>query len=460
MRYTLSYPMSREITTEKHTGVQRGWHRRPEVRMMRPGDDVALERMGGKWVLNRVLGEGSQGRVFEIESVSRPGQKLALKWYSQTQYADHQLRCLRKLVERGAPSANFIWPIELIMGDSGDFGYTMELMPERAVGLSTVMRGQLDISPSLAVRIALNLAHSFLLLHSEGLCYRDISFGNVLLDPHTSEVLICDNDNVGVDGESVSVVLGTRRFMAPEIVRGEARPSTETDLHSLAVLIFYILMVHHPLIGRRELEYPCLNEVSEHDLFGRSPLFIFDPVNDGNAPDPYEHAGVLANWNLHPAPIRRLFLAAFTEGLHDPSKRVRESVWRAELAALLDSVSACGECGAENFISEQAPTCWLCGVKAEVPPSLQFGNRKVLLGSHARIYRHHLARNYDFSEAVGEVVKHPSLDRWGLTNLSTDSWRAQVPGRPDLRLSPGQTLTLVADTVIHFSSEAHATIIS
>jgi len=40
----------------------------------------------------------------------------------------------------------------------------------------------------------------------------------------------------GIDGASPSYVLGTRRFMAPEIVRREASPSTATDLYSLSVL--------------------------------------------------------------------------------------------------------------------------------------------------------------------------------------------------------------------------------
>lgn len=96
------------------------------------------------------------------------------------------------------------------------------------------------------------LADGFFQLHAKGLCYRDISFGNVFFHPETGRVAICDNDNVSVDGAGTSGVLGTPRFMAPEIVRGEAEPSTQTDLFSLSVLLFHIFMVHHPLEGKRE----------------------------------------------------------------------------------------------------------------------------------------------------------------------------------------------------------------
>ena len=50
------------------------------------------------------------------------------------------------------------------------------------------------------------------------------SFGNAFFDPDNGDVLIADNDNVSVDGAGVLGVLGTPRFMAPEVVRGEAVP--------------------------------------------------------------------------------------------------------------------------------------------------------------------------------------------------------------------------------------------
>ena len=96
----------------------------------------------------------------------------------------------------------------------------------RSVGLADLLTGKVDVPFSTVCTLGMELADSFLALHSQGLCYRDISFGNVFFDPATGRPLICDNDNVGIDGATPSLVLGTRRFMAPEIVRREAAPST------------------------------------------------------------------------------------------------------------------------------------------------------------------------------------------------------------------------------------------
>ncbi len=102
------------------------------------------------------------------------------------------------------------------------------------------------------------LADGYFQLHVGGMCYRDISFGNVFLEPGNGEVLICDNDNVAVDGDTNSGVLGTLRFMAPEIVRGQALSDRKTDLFSLSVLLFYMFMFHHPLEGKTRSRYSCL----------------------------------------------------------------------------------------------------------------------------------------------------------------------------------------------------------
>ena len=61
---------------------------------------------------------------------------------------------------------------------------------------------------------------------------------------------IVDCDNIGLD-EGHIAVLGTPRFMAPEIVHGESMPCAATDLYSLAVMLFFLLMHGHPLDGRR-----------------------------------------------------------------------------------------------------------------------------------------------------------------------------------------------------------------
>jgi serine/threonine protein kinase len=153
-------------------------------------------------------------------------------------------------------------------------------------------------------------------------------------------VRICDNDNVAVTGTAGGGVLGTPRFMAPEIVRGEARPSTDTDLFSLAVLLFYMFALNHPLEGQKEAEIRCFDLPAMNKLYGFEPRFIFDPDDDANRPVPGYHDNALLFWPLYPPFLRDLFTRAFTAGLRDPKNgRVRESEWRKAFVQLRDAIA-------------------------------------------------------------------------------------------------------------------------
>jgi len=48
-----------------------------------------------------------------------------------------------------------------------------------------VVAGRLEISFPALLRACLRLSDAFLSLHARGLCYRDISSGNVFVDPGT-----------------------------------------------------------------------------------------------------------------------------------------------------------------------------------------------------------------------------------------------------------------------------------
>ncbi|MGH8934119.1 MAG: protein kinase domain-containing protein [Egibacteraceae bacterium] len=150
-----------------------------------------------------------------------------------------QFAILEELVKEGPPNDRFLWPLDLATaaGRPG-FGYLMPLRGNRYRGIVELMHR--DVTPSFRATTitAFQLADGFWQLHASGLCYRDISFGNVFFDPERGDVLICDNDNVGIDGRSSASVRGTNGFMAPEIVRGEVIPNASTDLYSLSVLMF------------------------------------------------------------------------------------------------------------------------------------------------------------------------------------------------------------------------------
>lgn len=406
------------------------------LRMVRAGTAVAI---GDR------LGEGGQGVV---HAVTIGGAAYAAKWYRYAPSGELR-RSIAALVERGRPHRAFIWPIDLVVSDEiSGFGYVMPRLESRFSSFAQLVSRPEQPPFRVVISIGRHLITAFEALHSAGLCYRDISFGNLYVDPDHADVAIIDNDNVGLDGGEV-FVWGTLRFMAPEVVRREAAPSSLTDLHSLAVFLFYLFMHGHPLEGVRtdsSYSWAPSGHHSETDLalrhFGTEPVFIFDPDDHSNPPRPGDPVAIW--WRLYPKFFRSVFERAFSSGLRDPSGlgRVAEGVWRRALIRLADCVSVC-RCQASVFFDPDDPglRCWNCNQVPPRPPLLELPGSTVVLSQGATLTAHHLSRNRDYDTVVATVESHPV--RPGevvLRNMSTRSWTMTPVGETAKIVDPDRRL--------------------
>jgi len=270
------------------------------------GQEVKVET--ATVTVEKLLGGGTQGEVYQVKLDGKP---MALKWFKQNMATPEQRDIIEILVKKGPPTPNFLWPRYMATSTTmAGFGYLMNLRAPNYNSLEDLMNRRVKTKFKTLARACRELADNFRMLHSQGLCYRDINFGNVFFEPTTGEILICDNDNVGVQGQSEAQVAGTPRFMAPEIVREEASPSTQTDLFSLAVLLFYMLFIHHPLEGKKENEIRCLDLAAMRKLYGYEPIFIFDPKDHSNEPVPGEQDNPLIYWGIYPLFLKALFTPA------------------------------------------------------------------------------------------------------------------------------------------------------
>lgn len=411
------------------------------------GVEVDLGPLGRAWVTS-LLGQGGQGYVFEVRRDS--GEPLALKWYKPESATAQQYDEMQQLVEIGSPHGRFLWPLSMArVATEPSFGYVMHLRHPRFLELSFLLLNAdrdgnpLDVSFASIIELCRQLSYSFLRLHARGLCYRDISFGNVFFDPGNGNVLICDNDNVGIDN-GTGRVLGTPYFMAPEVVRDttyRTLPNTDTDRHSLAVLLFYALFLGHPLEGARtDSGMRDAQWLMTH--FGTDPLFCMHPTRSDNRPAQI----VQQYWKIYPQFVRDLFVQAFVEGLDQPGARVTEGQWIKALDRLRDGMLACPACGTTNFWAPGAEsvTCWQDGTEFRPPYLLDLGRRTIAVGPQSTIRSDHLTSGIDQPTVLARVRQHPEAkDRWGLHNASDFSWPVAYPGGQSFLLQPDRTIELV-----------------
>lgn len=415
----------------------------------------------------RGLGGGTQGQVYAVES---NGEALALKWYLPSCIKrDPRLReRLQQSIRLGAPNSDFLWPLALVEPSPQSigqlrcqqpgFGYLMPLRPHGFVGAHLHAGGQLEINLQQLLRACFLLSDGFHQLHLKGLCYKDISLGNLFLEPERGAILICDNDNVDIDGQQPGSVLGTPGFMAPEVLLGKQRPSANSDLFSLAVLLFRLLTRHDPFRGARELAIRCLDEPARRRLYGEEALFIFNPNDASNRPDPAEHAAALITWPIYPPALQALFVQTFVAGLHEPTQRSLTGQWSRAIARCLDQRQICQQCGQETFPEPSSPQrCWNCGTRPEPGWTLRVPRGEVAATAGNELHPHHFdpTLSEDLRQPLARVVAHPSDPRIvGLQNLSTQSWQAELSNGERLAVEPQKTCNLAALRRLHTEAGA------
>jgi len=226
------------------------------------------------------------------------------------------------------------------------------------------------------------------------------------------------------------------------------------------VLLFFVFMLGHPLKGKRELTlaYDPNDPDMSRRLCEDDPVFVYDPDNDSNRPVQGEHDPLLAFWPIYPASLRKLFIRAFTHGLHEPEGRVMENEWRKEMSDIRDSIFHCDGCTAENFFDvelvrqkKSMNPCWSCGRRLENPPRMRVGSdfdpQLVVLSAGAQLFPHHLEGDaYNFGCSLGEVTTGPLA----LHNLSSQPWTARAGNGSLSIIGKGGTLSINADCQISF----------
>lgn len=435
-----------------------------------PDGHRLISDKGDSITVGRLFGGGGQGEVYLART---PQGDRAVKWYYPAQATQLQREILDGLIHLNWRDPRFLWPQSVVWDPTAlgsGFGYLMDVRPDEFQDLQALFRRDPSVgkvTPRILVIAALNIVEAYHALHAQGIAYRDINWGNVFFNPANGDILVCDNDNAVFEGRAAAVA-GTMDFMAPELVRGAdgATPGTQTDLHSLAVLLFMLFMNHHPFQGNLALQIRCFDEAAQRRLYGTRPVFVYHPKDLSNRPVPGEQDTVIATWNTMPPTLRKLFVQTFDRGVVEPTERARESQWRDGLSTVLDSILQCSHCGKLNLTEPGAPApdCWKCGRGLALPSQLKIltgvgtvrQGRTIRLVRGGCVYGHHVVSDpdrHDFTDIVGEVTEHPKMPgRFGLTNKTKSVWHSRRPDGTGQPVAPGKTVGLRPGTTIEFGA--------
>ncbi len=155
---------------------------------------------------------------------------------------------------------------------------------------------------------------------------------------------------------------------------GKKRPDSHTDRFSLAVVLYMLLFLNHPLEGKRTM-CPCLTEELERKFYGSDPVFVWDQQTTLIALCVVSIQTRLNFGRYIPHSLERHLKKAFSHEVmvgNDTTHRVIEKEWQEVFTTLRDLTIKCS-CGSETFIdpSQQSCRCINCGKSIERPPILK-----------------------------------------------------------------------------------------
>ena len=417
--------------------------------------------------VERSLGDGGQGAVYLVGGT---GGQRALKWYHPAQATETQRRAIRDLVAKGRPPGRagdrFVWPEDLVTRDGViGFGYLMPLIDtSRFLELGELWKAPRPPGLEMLCELSRCVVHSYRALHLSGYCYRDISRGNVLFDHIGGEVLICDNDNVGINLQSECQVAGTLETMAPELVRGATKtPSIETDLHALAVLLFQFWVWHHPFHGELESQIRVLDDFAKIRVYGDIAVFVFDPQDTRNAlPMDVEYNTARRRWAMLPKSLQELFRRSLVDGVKSPHRRVQEGEWMRMFMRLQDNAVGCQSCRAVCLCDPADATyvCWNCKQPVEKPLRLRLrhagGDVEVSLNLGRMLKGMHInPLDFDGDTAatcLGEVIANPADKRQlGIRNNTSSPWVVTNADGKVSEVPPGRSAVIALGNTINIA---------
>ena len=188
-----------------------------------------------RYRLERLLGRGGMASVWlgHDEMLDRP---VAVKVLSDTIASDPGFlaRFRREAkVAAGLSHPNLVGIYDYAEGDERPY-LVMEFVPGEDLGSRLARGSQVDCG-----RLAEGLLDAVAHIHGVGILHRDIKPQNIIITPDGGAKLIDFGIALPADATSLTqtgLILGTKRYAAPEVMDGEAA-SERSDLYSCGIVL-------------------------------------------------------------------------------------------------------------------------------------------------------------------------------------------------------------------------------
>ncbi|CAI4210398.1 unnamed protein product [Parascedosporium putredinis] len=193
-------------------------------------DGITGETRELQYTQSKIVGNGSFGVVFQTK-LSPSGEDAAIKRVLQDKrFKNRELQIMR-------------------IKDEVYLNLVQEFVPETVYRASRFYNKMKTTMPILEVKLFIyQLFRALAYIHSQGICHRDIKPQNLLLDPTSGILKLCDfgSAKILVENEPNVSYICSRYYRAPELIFGATNYATKIDVWSTGCVMAE-LMLGQPL---------------------------------------------------------------------------------------------------------------------------------------------------------------------------------------------------------------------
>ena len=201
---------------------------------------VLLKTASASYVVERVVGSGSFGVVL-AGRWKETGAAIALKRVLQDRrYKNRELQILRALSHPCIVRLLDSFYSPGVRGDEIFLNIVMEYLPATLYTVSRSYFRRRMLFPTVLTKVFMfQLCRALAYLHALGVCHRDIKPQNLLCNPATGELRVCDLGSAKQlrAGEPNMSYICSRFYRAPELIFGATEYTPAIDIWSMACVM-------------------------------------------------------------------------------------------------------------------------------------------------------------------------------------------------------------------------------
>jgi len=223
-------------------------------------EDINTETPNGEkttYNAKGIAGNGTFGVVFQA-TIAETGENVAIKKvFQDKRYKNRELEILQQL---NHPHVTVLKNSFYSQGKTADEVYlniVMDFIPQNLYQIVRYYKKSKKTLPNILIKLySYQLLRSIAYIHGIGICHRDIKPPNVLIDPNTHMLKLCDFGSAKrlSPSEPNIAYICSRHYRAPELIFGATHYDCAIDVWSVGCVIAEMVLGEPIFCGESALD--------------------------------------------------------------------------------------------------------------------------------------------------------------------------------------------------------------